>query len=211
MKWDNKGHKFDVLAKIFKKNNRLLLLEKKHVAKNLKRELEFLGIKIDANSFLLEILKIFPKLVKNKVIIVSDDNQKILKELLKVKYRQHNENIFLASDFLKNYLSIFALYVCGKVYENIMTCIVVTTSRFLNFKYCLNYERYIKNKKYINIKDIKKDINIFFYYFDRVKYFSLIAREPTLHPQFNEIISYICKNYRNKINVLGIATNGTMY
>lgn len=185
MKWDNKGHKFDGLAEIFKKNNRLLLLEKKHVAKNLKRELEFLGIKIDANSFLLEILKI--------------------------KYRQHNENIFLASDFLKNYLSIFALYVCGKVYENIMTCIVITTSRFLNFKYCLNYERYIKNKKYINVKDIKKDINIFFYYFDRVKYFSLIAREPTLHPQFNEIISYICKNYRNKINVLGIDTNGTMY
>lgn len=211
MKWNNKGHKFDGLAEIFKKNNRLLLLEKKHVAKNLKRELEFLGIKIDANSFLLEILKIFPKLVKNKVIIVSDDNQKILKELLKIKYRQHNENIFLASNFLKNYLSIFALYVCGKVYENIMTCIVITTSRFLNFKYCLNYERYIKNKKYINIKDIKKDINIFFYYFDRVKYFSLIGRESTLHQQFNEIISYICKNYRNKINVLGIATNGTMY
>jgi hypothetical protein len=57
---------------------------------------------------------------------------------------------------------------------------------------------------------MKKDIDLFFSCFDRVEYFSLTGGEPLLHKGLIELIRYVQKNYRHKIEIFGTATNGSI-
>ncbi|MEI0525697.1 radical SAM protein [Brachyspira murdochii] len=209
MKWQNKGHEFDALGEIFKKNKDLLVIGNEESLKNIKKELDFLNTKIEYKTlkevFSIPILSGFK--LKNKTIVIADNNQETLEKLLKIKWLKHNENIFLGINFLRFFLSIYALYVCNKVYAGISTCIIITTHCPLNCKYCLNYEPYIKNKKHRDFEEIKNDIDLFFKCFDRVKYFSISGGEPFLYPKFGELIKYINSNYIDKINSLWFATS----
>ncbi|MEI0525698.1 radical SAM protein [Brachyspira murdochii] len=212
MKWQDKGHEFDALGEIFKKNKDLLVIGNEESLKNIKKELDFLNTKIEYKTlkevFNISILSSFK--LKNKTIVISDNNQDSLEKLLKNKWLKLNENVFLAEDFLKKYLSIYAIYVYDKIYTGTGTCLILTTHCSLNCEYCLNYEPYIKNKKHRDFEELKSDVDTFFKYFDKVRYFSLSGGEPFLHPKFKEIIEYVGENYINKISEFGTVTNGSI-
>ena len=214
MKWKNKGHEFDELGEIFKKNKDILVIGNEESLKSIKEELDFLGIYIEYNSSILKYLSVpfinNKKIGKNKTIVIADNDKNTLKKILKIKRFKHNKNVFLGEDFLREYLSIYALYICDKVYSGISSCIVMTDYCSLNCKYCLNYEPYIKNKRHRDIKDLKNDIDLFFLSFDRVKYFSLTGGEPFLYPHFAELLEHVSKNYGHKIHTLWFATNGSI-
>jgi len=211
MKWKNKGCEFDELGKLFLKNNKILILGEKETTLKIKEELDFLDSTVECGEygFIKHFLSILFGGMK-KTIIIANDNRKILNKLLKIRGVEFNKNVFFASEFLKKYLSVFALYVCDKVYSGIGTCIVITTHCTLNCKYCLNLSPYIKNKSHRDFEELKKDMDIFFSCVDRVKYFSLTGGEPMLHPKYKELIEYVNKNYRHKIWEFGTVANGTM-
>ena len=71
MKWKNKGHEFDELGKIFKKNKDLLFLGDIDKAKKMKEWLRFLGAKIfiptiNCNCIKFKFLSYFRN--RNKII-----------------------------------------------------------------------------------------------------------------------------------------------
>ena len=212
MKWQNKGHEFDALGAIFKKNKNLLVIGNDESLKSIKEELDFLNTKIEYKTlkevFSIPILSGFK--LKNKTIVIADNSQETLEKLKKFKFIKHNENLFLADHFLKKYLSIYALYVHNKMYIGTTNSVVITTNCSLNCKYCGNYQPYIKNKQHKDIDEIKKDIDIFFSCFDRVKHFSLSGGEPLLNKNIGEIIEYIFDKYDKKIFRFEIPTNGSV-
>jgi organic radical activating enzyme len=120
-----------------------------------------------------------------------------------------NENIFLADDFFQKYLSIFAVYVFNKIYLY-NTGIIVTTVCNLNCEYCLNFTPYNKNMKHRPLEELKKEIDVLFSCVDRLANLSVCGGETTLYPYLGELLQYISDRYRDKIERLGIATNGTI-
>ena len=212
MKWQNKGHEFDTLGAIFKKNKKLLVIGHDESLKSIKEELDFLNTKIEYKT-LKEVFSI-PILsglkLKNKTIVIADNSQDTLEKLKRFKFIKHNENLFLADDFLKTYLSIYALYVFNKIYSSSAYSTMITYHCTLNCKYCAAYIPYIKNKYHRNVDEIKKDVDIFFSCFDRVQYFSLTGGEPFLHPNIAELMEYTFKKYESKMKIFQIFTNGSV-
>jgi organic radical activating enzyme len=124
------------------------------------------------------------------------------------KYHK-NVNIFDKREFMEKYLSIFAVYVCNKVYLwNIG--IIVTTICNLNCKYCLNFTPYNKNMKHRPLEELKKEVDVLFACVDILANFSVSGGEPMLYPYLGELLQYIADKYRDKIWILGIGTNGTI-
>jgi organic radical activating enzyme len=120
-----------------------------------------------------------------------------------------NENVFLVNDFMEKYLSVFAIYVCGKVYlYNIG--IIVTTLCNLNCKYCLNFTPYNRNMKHRPLDELKNELDILFPCVDRLANLSISGGETMLYPNVEDLLQYISDRYRNKIDNIGIGTNGTI-
>lgn len=236
MKWKNKGHEFDELGKIFKKNKDLLFLGDIDKAKKMKECLNFLGAKIfvptiNYNSIEFKFLNYFRnrnKIIKHinsantnlegkTVIIIGDYSNQIEYFLSKLGLKK-NINYFISnndeptfydyqSEFLMKYLSIFGVYAYDKVYLP-SNNIVTTTVCNLNCTACLNFNPYNKHKKHSNIEDLKKSIDMYFEYVDTVGLLHITGGEPTLYPNLINLLTYINDNYRNKIIDLVMPTNG---
>jgi organic radical activating enzyme len=148
-----------------------------------------------------------------KTVIINHPNrfyaEYILRQFIMTGEYRKNENIFLANDFLGDYLSIFAVYVCNKLYSK-HNALIVTTVCNLNCKYCLNFTPFLKKKEHIDISQLKKAAGIYFSYIDKIGWFHLSGGEPLLYPWFSEIIQYISNNYGSKIDELSFSTNGTV-
>jgi hypothetical protein len=236
MKWQHKGHEFDELGSFFKKNSRIFIAGTACENEDLCKKLSFLDANIETSEFIPNGSKLFDEwLEKNKleregkIVILNYRDQKskspfitkiksrlnrkfteyILRKFLNTgKYKQ-NVNIFLAEDFIQKYLSVFAWYVCGKVYlYNIG--IIITTVCNLNCTYCLNFNPYNKKTKHIDLEQLKRECDSIFKNVDKLMYFSLSGGEPLLYPEFGELLKYINLNYRHKMHYLGPAANGTI-
>jgi organic radical activating enzyme len=120
-----------------------------------------------------------------------------------------NKNIFLSDDFFQKYLSIFAVYVCNKVYLYNVG-IIVTTVCNLNCKYCLDFTPYNKNMKHRHLDELKNEVDILFSCVDRLVNLSVCGGETLLYPYLGELLQYISCKYRDKIETIGVTTNGTI-
>jgi organic radical activating enzyme len=148
-----------------------------------------------------------------KIVIINHQNRYYAEMLVLLlvwtgRYKR-NTNIFTVNEFMDKYISIFAMYVSNKVYSK-HNCFIITTICNLNCKYCLNFTPYNKQQQHIDLCELKDDVDIYFHVFDRVGLFHVSGGEPLLYPNFNEIIQFIAEKYREKIEVLGISTNGAV-
>lgn len=227
MKWKNKGHEFDELGNIFIKNKDIILIGDECETEYLKKKLDFLGVNINTINNFPEYkeekgLKKLIKKIKLKYIIKNNLNGKTvivassiacndfyinwIENELKLK---RNINMFSGYDFLEKYLSIFAVYVSEKVYIP-SNCLISTTICNLNCESCLNFAPYDKNQQHRDIEVLKKDVDMYFSCIDRVGLFHISGGEPLLYPHLVELIKYISNNYKDKIDILGTVTNGTI-
>lgn len=236
MKWKNKGHEFDELGKIFKKNKDLLFLGDIDKAKKMKEWLRFLGAKIfiptiNCNCIKFKFLSYFRnrnKIIKHinsantnlegKTIIITGDYSNQIEYFLSKVGLKKNINYFISnndsnifyynqSEFLMKYLSIFGIYAYDKVYLP-SNNIVTTTVCNLNCTACLNFNPYNKHKKHNNIEDLKKSIDMYFEYVGTVGLLHITGGEPILYPDLINLLTYINDNYRDKIIDLVMPTNG---
>ncbi len=235
MKWINKGHEFDELGQFFKQIEEILFVGDEDEFSSFQTKIAFLSIepvhynfeeyKINKNfskKLLSKIkkaiyinnfahkLKNLLKKSNNKLVIFSEKSGHLINKIVNNNLFIKNKNIFMQKDFELKYLPVYALYAKNKMYSAYSTCLVVTTKCTLNCKYCLNYQPYIKEKQHYEIKNLIKDIDLFFKQFDYVDYFSLTGGEPLLWKDFAKLINYIGENYRSKIGELWFATNGTL-
>lgn len=235
MKWQNKGHEFDELGEIFKKNKDLLFLGDADKAKKMKEYLKFLGAnifipKINYNCKKFKILNDFRnknKIIKhinstntnidNKTIIISGDYSNNIEYFLCKLGLKKNINYFISnndeptfydytSEFVMKYLSIFGIYAYNKVYIP-SNNIVTTTVSNLNCTACLNFNPYNRYKKHNNIDNLKKSIDIYFQHVDMVGLLHITGGEPTLYPDLITLLNYINQNYRDKVIDLVMPTN----
>jgi organic radical activating enzyme len=117
--------------------------------------------------------------------------------------------VFNGEYFLYTYLSIYFLYIHDIVFftsQNILPSTICN----LNCRDCLNFTSYIKTHTVHDIVNVKRDIDLFFNAVDLVYRFQITGGEPLLYPSLEELIDYIDKNYRDKILRLEMVTNGTV-
>jgi organic radical activating enzyme len=245
MKWTNKGHQFDELGCIFKKNSRIVIIGSELENTIVSKKLAFLNTTVEyalefdcaknifekiigrlkrigggggGNVYIAKNFKKFYKINQfdknDRTVLInfsSKNARHIMEQFLgfeKPKYKR-DVNIFFIHDFLDKYLSIFSVYTCNKVYSK-HNCFIITTICNLNCEFCLNFAPYIKKQGHEDIKKLKKNIDVYFSCIDNVGLFHLSGGEPFLYPDLIEIITYIHNNFNDKIETIGITTNGAV-
>lgn len=232
-KWTNKGHEFDELGNYFKKHNQITIYaESEEEVFILKKKLEFLNVKINIihrlpayngggyNGVRKLIYKISYKLKKifygkmnkyklEKSIILFSNASRDSFYFMCGKGYIENKDLFMAETFFAKYLSVFAVYVCDKVYfpSNSFICTTVCT---LNCRDCLNFAPYDKHKEHYDIERLKKNVDVYLKAVDRSGRFHISGGEPFSYPHLEELVRYIHNNYRDKIDVLTVVTNMTI-
>lgn len=209
MKWKNKGHEFDDLGSNFQKNKKILILgENPELIRNKLDFIDFNSINIMSIKKLL--IPFYSLLIpKHSTIVVANDSMRLYKKLLKNQKFKKEINIFTEEEFFNKYLSIYSIYTSNKVYFPSISFICTTICN-LNCTDCLNFTPYNKNKKHIDINELKEDIDSFFRVVDKVNLFHISGGEPLLYPNLYELVEYINERYSHKINTLGITVNGSI-
>ncbi|WP_300906993.1 radical SAM protein [uncultured Desulfovibrio sp.] len=197
-KWTNKGHEFDSLGRIFLKNREIALIGSEQACELIRKKLNFLEVPIS----------ICPQDFSGKTAILACNYEQNLDDFSRQHDLEKNVQLFREDEFFRWYLSIFAIYVTGKVYiEDI--CLICTTLCNLNCKYCLNFQPYLRDQKHRSFAVLKKDVDIFFKHVDRIGLFHISGGEPFLYPHLADIFLYLYENYGNRIECLSTTTNAS--
>ncbi len=228
MKWNNKGKEItDAAAHIveeFKKRKgiyifgagilgeemRLILEEYKIFLKYIDNDLE--KQKVGHKS--AEVISIENYLLDgNKgwvVVAASEKNTKIISEQLEEKGLKERIDFFCYQDFLSDVFPIISLYCYDKLFAEISQ-ICLTERCTLKCRKCAHAcHRVPKDRADMPLEIVKESADIFFKRFDMVKEFTLIGGEPFLYKDLKSSIEYIGENYRKKMMIFSITTNGTI-
>ena len=222
--WIHPGHMFDEIGEIFSANNKLFLVGTRKDVDRLTQRLGFIGGEIESLTLTspqkTDAEYIASRTAEGYTVIIGYRDVQIAKfladEICQKGYHFNEVNIFTEQNFLGDlisyqniYCGIFSIYTSGKAYMT-HNSIISTTICNLNCKNCLNYTPYIKNSNHFPLEELKKTIEIYFKNVDRVGLFQVSGGEPLLYPHLRELLEYIADNYREKIYVLNLVTNGTI-
>ena len=117
---------------------------------------------------------------------------------------RENQDYFMLEDFL----SVYFVYRYGKVYFSNISFLPSTACN-LNCRYCLNFNPFAKQFYTREIRELKKDVDLFFSRVDYVMLFHISGGEPFLYRDLGELIEYIGSRYGDRIGRLRTVTNGT--
>lgn len=140
----------------------------------------------------------------NTKIIISTHYYEIAKQLEEYGLRE-NEDFYE----LRKFIAVWYWYNQKKVYIPEVH-VALTTRCSLNCKHCNMYIPHFQSGTNQKIESIKEDIDSYFKIVDKTYTFSLLGGEPFLYHNLDELIHYIGINYRHKIGMLEIVTNGTI-
>ncbi len=217
MKWTNKGHEFDNMAKsICNEENCYYIwgagVAGKRFYQCIKNEsVKIIGF-IDNNPQIsvCETLPVFrPEVLTedkvSKVLIATLDYVAQIEEYLLESGKKLNEDFFYVNTFLE----IYMMYMHGKLYSHHLN-VHITDKCSYKCKKCSVYIPYIECPININIENIKKGVDYYFSLVDYVTELHLIGGEPMVHPDLENLVDYIGNHYRDQIGEFAIATNGTV-
>lgn len=224
MKWKNKGHEYDEIGQNFQIGKRLFIYGAGENGAKVYKQVEFLDcvegfidndIDKQESGYLgkpVESILDFLKRDNNDFIVIiagSLYNSPIfIDQLLRQGYRE-SQNCFMWNRFIDYYLPIYAVYSWDKVY---FSSISVLPTSYCNLKCvaCLSFTPYAKEKKHRKLEELEMDVDSYFNCVDFTGLFHISEGEPLVYPQLAELITYIGKNYRHKIEEFIITTNGTI-
>ena len=86
----------------------------------------------------------------------------------------------------------------------------ITMQCTLKCRYCNMFVPYYSDKLIYSLRVLQSEFDLLFKKIDFIFCLTLLGGEPLLHPNFSEIIQYLCKKYRDKIGVIKVITNGTV-
>lgn len=223
MKWNNVGHEFDEIGKNFESNKKIFIYGAGEYGKILFDKLSFANCVegfIDNDETKqqsgycgkqVESIFEFMKRRNGEYIVVTAASRVntgvFMNQLRSVKYRD-GVDLFEYETFVNYYLPIYAVYGWNKVYFHSVG-LTLTTICNLRCKSCLAFIPYNTNPMAYDVKMFKQSIDSLFRYVDYVDIFQLSGGETFLYEDHIELVKYIYKNYRNKINKFYTTTNGT--
>ena len=86
----------------------------------------------------------------------------------------------------------------------------ITMQCTLRCKHCNMFVPHYSNNITYNLETLKEEFELLFSKIDIIFCLTLLGGEPLLHPELSKLIQYLFNNYKDKIGVLKIITNGTL-
>ncbi len=221
MKWKNKGHEFDEIAKIIcDENNRYYIWglgeTGRYVLDLLHENVEIVVGGVDSNTSIardgFEKIKIEnPEALKKikdkgyKIIITTFTPNEEIESILEKEGFLRNQDYFFWSLFT----SVYFMYKEVKL-KCFRVNIVVTEKCTLNCRDCIMNIPYIENKKHYRAEELEKNIKRLFELIDHVKEVQITGGETFLYNELDRILEFIGESYRDKISKIILLTNGTI-
>lgn len=218
MKWENKGREYDKIAGIIcdERNSYYLWgagVFGQSFYKIFKNEINvkgFLDSNLDKQKQLIEDTKVLsPNILEQEI---SDENIKIIVcngwinecfEYLNKIGLKYNINYFHANEFM----SVYMLYKKDKIYA-ISANLAITTKCTLRCEKCMALMPYVKNPQNFTLDQIKEELETYFQWVDWLGILGLGGGDVLVHPNFSQILEYVCKTYvGKKVQDLEIYTN----
>lgn len=142
------------------------------------------------------------------VLIIAKKRNKDIVEIdgrLKAMGLVKNKDYFYSKYFEMVYDAVFKDRAIFNFVE-----ITITEVCTLKCKNCSQFMPHFNKPVHTPLEKVLEDIDALFRVMDYTFHFRLLGGETFLHPAIEEIIAYIVKNYRDKIDFFDIATNGTV-
>ena len=139
-----------------------------------------------------------------KIVITTAFRHEVTEQLIKMGFRLNIDFCYF-SEFL-------SLWFWEKECKLFFYQLDISITAKCNFK-CKNCNMlmpYYSNPNHRDYIDVIQDLDVYFNAIDFTHSFNILGGEPFLHPDIYKIVEYICVNYREKINILGLYTNGSI-
>lgn len=229
MKWTSKGHEFDKYAEDLMryfdiKENNIYIFGAGIIGREIKNILKKAGyfsgfvdndekkqIQGIAGEAVISLQDYLGQGRKGVLVIAAEEkNVLAITKQLESAGLEAEKDFYEHMNFMKNIFPILLLYTMNQLYIELAQ-ICLTERCSLKCKKCAHacYAVDMKNQD-MSLDMAKKSADYFFYYVDIVREFVLIGGEPFLYKNLSEIIEYIGENYREKIGIFSITTNGTI-
>lgn len=226
MKWTNKGHELDEYAKnvcgVFERYKKIVLFGAGNIGEKIGRTLaryDFFAGYVDkdkekqtcgVNGEKVYSPDVLGELNAFIVISVGEEYCDEIKcELKNMGMREHLDFI-AAEEFETKWFPVLSYYYFGELYTNLAQ-ICVTERCTLRCKKCAHACHLVDmHAEDMPLEQAKQSADWFFRAFDVVGEFVLIGGEPFLYKHLETLVSYIGENYREKIDLFSITTNGTI-
>lgn len=228
MKWLNKGHEFDQIAKeyirIFQENGeKIYIFGAGYLGGEVRNIVEHLGCfagyidndsrkqKSGVDGICVMSLEQYMSLGQKGIIVIAVEKyiSEIEKQLEDNGLSREN-NYFIWDDFLKRAMPLLMTYYYNFAYVELAQ-ISVTERCSLRCKKCAHACSYVhRDAKDMTIEAVYQSADVFFSKIDLCREFVLIGGEPLLYKHLTEAVDYIGKKYRNQMIRFCITTNGTI-
>ena len=229
MKWKNKGHEFDNIAwdiaQNFKdKGKKIYIFGAGLLGEELRAIMEKTGCfagfidnnkkkqELGVNGIKVISLQKYLECGARGLVVITADRKNIpaITVQLDAVGLKEGKDFYEYQEFMKSVFPILSVYANDQVYIELAQ-ICLTERCTLKCKKCAHgcYAVDIKSQD-MSIKTAKESADYFFSHVDIINEFVLIGGEPFLYRDLDEIILYIGKNYREKIVIFSITTNGTI-
>lgn len=143
-------------------------------------------------------------------ITASDSNSKVIATQLEKAGLKRGVDFWHYEEFIKDIFPIVSFYFFQKQFVYLAQ-ISVTERCTLHCKKCAHAcHRVDISADDMTLDLAKESADFFFKYVDVVNEFVLIGGEPFLYDGLEELVDYIGMNYREKILIFSITTNGTI-
>lgn len=144
---------------------------------------------------------------KHRIIVAEKRNARLheIDSYLNSAGWRQNENYFHA----KFFEAVYGAYVQDRAILNYVE-MSITEVCSLRCKNCSLFMPYYSSPQHMPLDKIKTDADLLLKKIDGTFHFRLLGGEPLLHPELEQVISYIVDQYREKIDYFDIATNGTI-
>jgi hypothetical protein len=145
------------------------------------------------------------------IIAATEENTNKIKSNLENRGLKCDEHFFTYEYFLEKVLPLIIYDLYDQIFLNL--CQICVTERCtLKCKKCAHGCYAVgRDNPDLTLEQVKKSADVFFSKVDYIHEFVLIGGEPMLYSYLGQAIEYIGKNYRDKINIFSITTNGTIF
>ena len=228
MKWTNRGHMFDDLGSLLADKRKLYIYGAAKYGRELAAvvdhcrgwldwEIEFVDRNTDKRKNycdghpVISPDEFFAREAGGAMAVLCvnrNDRDQILACLKALKWRYLGD-VFPFSAFMEKYLPIHCVYRHNKVFIPSLNIVPGTVCN-LNCRGCLNFNPHIRRHVVYELDVLKADADAFFAAADVVYRFQITGGEPLLYPRLEELISYIGRNYRDRMVFFELVTNGTI-
>ena len=218
MKWKNRGYEYDHMYDQIREKKSFDLFGAgdygRQLLNVLDKEIEIKGF-ID-NDFLKQGSMIQGKkcysleqitLSADEGIVVTMSQIARVEPIEQLKKYGYTKNV----DFfiIEEFLSVYHVYKNNQVYFSSISFLPSTACN-LNCRNCLNFNPFAKQFYVREWEDLVKDVDLFFSCVDRIMLFHISGGEPMIYKHTADLVTYIDKNYGDRIDTLRMVTNGTI-